>query len=362
MINRTEATIDLAALRHNWQQVKMLAPKSAILAMIKANAYGHGAVQIAKTLDKTEGFGVASCEEALQLRDAGIQQSIILMTGVRTAEELKFAEKWQLDTVVHHVSQLELLQKVSLSHPITVWLKIDTGMHRLGIPLSQAESVYQALMQLASVTKPIHLMTHLADADDIQKTTTQLQINDFKKVTANFSGPKSMANSAGILAWPETHQDFVRPGIMLYGVSPLLGQIGSAHQLQPVMTLTSRLIAVNQLRRGDHVGYGGTWTCPEDMSVGVVAIGYGDGYPRHAKNGTPVLINGVICPLAGRVSMDMITVDLRPLPTAKVGDVVTLWGEGLPAELVAKSAETIAYELFCNISSRVKFRMVNEDK
>ncbi len=360
MINRAEATIDLAALRHNWQQVKTLAPKSAILAMIKANAYGHGAVLVAKSLDKTEGFGVASSEEALQLREAGIKQRIVLMAGVGNVEELKLAERWQLDIVVHHISQLELLQKVALAHPVTVWLKIDTGMHRLGLPLSQAESAYKTLSQLTSVAKPIHLMTHLADADDIQKTTTQLQVANFQKIIASFTGPKSIANSAGILAWPETHKDFVRPGIMLYGVSPLLGQTGNAHQLQPVMTFTSRLIAINQLRRGDHVGYGGTWTCPEDMTVGVVAVGYGDGYPRHAKNGTPVLVNGVICPLAGRVSMDMITIDLRPLPTAKIGDVVTLWGNGLPIENVARSAETIGYELLCNLNMRVNRRVINE--
>lgn len=361
MINRNQATIDLAALRHNWQQVKLLAPKTAILAMVKANAYGHGAVPIAKALNQTEGFGVASIEEAVQLREAGIKQRIVLMGGVSTAEELKLAEKWRLNIVIHHLSQLSLLKKASGLQPLTIWLKIDTGMHRLGLPISQVESVYRELSDLKTVAKPIYLMTHLADADDIQKTTTQLQSSCFQKITADLNGPKSIANSSGILAWPETHQNIVRPGIMLYGASPLLGQIGLAHQLQPVMTLTSRLIAINQLHRGDAVGYGGTWVCPEDMPVGVVAIGYGDGYPRHAKNGTPLLINGVICPLVGRVSMDVITVDLRPLASAKIGDIVTLWGQGLPVELVARSADTIAYELLCHVTARVKFQVINHE-
>lgn len=355
MISRAQAHIDLAALQHNFTVVKTLAPRSQVMAMIKANGYGHGAVRVAKALRQADAFGVACVEEGLELRAAKITQPIAIMNGVSTAEELQIAAAQQLQIVVHHRAMAEMIAQTTLAEPVTVWLKIDTGMHRLGIPPAQIAAIYQQLNACASVKQPLHLMTHFAEADNPTKDTTQRQLDIFAQCTADLPGPKTLANSAGIIAWSGSHADWVRPGVMLYGISPQANKNGSDFDLRPVLTLQSKLIAVNALHRGDAVGYGGIWTCPEDMPVGVVAIGYGDGYPRHAKNGTPVLINGVRCPLIGRVSMDMIMVDLRNCPQARINDQAILWGAGLPAEEVARFADTIAYTLLCGLSQRVKY-------
>jgi alanine racemase len=356
-MQRSWATIDLAALQHNWQRVKTFAPDCAVLAMVKSNGYGHGLLTIAKNLP-ADGFGVASLPEALALREAGIRQPILLMMGTQSTSDLHQAAAHRISLVVHHLEQIHLLEQTVLTHPISIWLKIDTGMHRLGFPIDQAQALYQRLQKCVNVAKPLHTLTHLADADNLEKITTQKQIEVFKKVTETWLASKSISNSAAIISWPEAHADWIRPGIMLYGVSPFTERTAHDFDLQPVMTLHSRLIAINTFQRDDAVGYGGIWTCPEKMRVGVVAIGYGDGYPRHAPNGTPVLIRGIQCPLAGRVSMDMITVDLRNCPQAQVGDVATLWGQGLSIEEIARHADTIAYELLCQVTARVHLEIV----
>ncbi len=348
-----QAQINLAALQHNLQVVKACAPKQKVLAMIKANGYGHGAVRVAQALQQADGLAVASLEEAMTLRDADIQKPIMLTTGIATAAELMTAAENE-QIVVHHNSHLELLNKTKLKNPIKIWLKIDTGMHRLGFSPEKFPDMYQQLKACVNVHPNFILMTHFADSDIPSKSTTAKQAAIFQALTANLAEEKSLANSGAILAHPETHADWIRPGIMLYGASPIANTIAPEFNLKPVMTLTAKLIAINNIKAGEKIGYGGTYTCQEDMPVGVIAIGYGDGYPRHIKNGTPVLINGVRCPIAGHLSMDMITVDLRNCPNAQVNDIVTLWGEGLPAE-IAGYADTISYTLFCGVTERVRF-------
>lgn len=349
------ACIDLSALNHNFSCIKKWVAHRPVLAMIKSNGYGHGLLRVARALNAADAFGVASLDEAIALRTAGIKQPLVVMAGFFDAKELPEFIHHDLSVVVHAPQQLETLQKTPLSKPLMTWLKIDTGMGRLGFPLGQVSSVYQQLQACASVKKPLHLMTHLSDADNKDSPVTKTQMSDFMRATKDLTGLKSMANSAGILLYREALLDWVRPGIMLYGVSPLPGRSGSDEGLKPVMTLTAKLISIKHLEKGSRIGYGGAWTCPEAMPVGIVGIGYGDGYPRHAKNGTPVLVNGVLCPLVGRVSMDMVAVDLRNQPKVAVGDSVTLWGNGLPVEIIADEAGTIGYELLCNVTSRVEF-------
>ncbi len=358
MSRAARAVIDLNALRHNLQRARAVNPEAKQFPVIKADAYGHGLLPLAQALSEhADGFAVASIEEALLLREAGINNPILLLEGFFHADELTSIQQYQLDIVVHHGAQVAALESLSrqqdISKPINVWLKVDTGMHRLGFSIDDASITWERLCACSAVDQPPHLMTHLACADDFHTAATQQQIELFNSVLPNVQAERSIANSAGILGWMASHADIDRPGIMLYGVSPFLNETGADRRLQPVMTLRSELIAIKQCAAGDTVGYGGTWLCPEDMLVGVVAMGYGDGYPRHAPAGTPVLINGVEVPLIGRVSMDMICVDLREQADAKVGDAVVLWGEGLPAETVARAAGTIAYELFCNVAARV---------
>ena len=356
MSNHTIAHIDLSALKHNLAQIKSKAPQTNILAMIKSNAYGHGAEIVAKTLEsEAQAFGVIFLSEALKLKNTGIEKRIVILTGFLDQEELKNIDEFGFETVIHNFEQLEILEKTKLKKPLHVWLKIDTGMHRLGFQPKDVASVYAKLAANNMIVKPLLLMTHFSDADNIDCPKTQEQLVCFKKITANFEGSKCLANSSAIINWPNAHADFIRPGIMLYGVSPIENKTGLDFGLKPVMTLVSRVIAIHHLHKGDTIGYGGTWKCPEDMPVGIVSIGYGDGYPRSAESGTPVLINESRCQLIGRVAMDMITIDLRNAPNAKVGDKATLWGNGLPAEEIAKCAGTIPYELFCRLTSRVVF-------
>ncbi len=351
-MRRTRVSINLTALHHNLQIVRQAAPGCRVMAAVKANGYGHGLVRVAQALHDSDGFGVACINEALQLRAAGITAPITLLEGFFHIDEIPLIEEHRLDLLLHHEAQITALEQASLSSTVRVWLKIDTGMHRLGVSPESATSLWQRL-EAHPRLQPLGQMTHLACADDLHHPATARQIQDFAQATAGLSGERAIANSAGILGWPETHCDWVRPGIMLYGVSPLVGGRAAEHDLKPVMTLSSELIAVNMVQKGDTVGYGATWTSPETMPVGVVAVGYGDGYPRHAGNGTPVLVNDQRVPLVGRVSMDMVCVDLRSQPEACIGDPVVLWGEGLPAEEVAEAAGTIAYELFCSVTQRV---------
>ncbi len=353
MTRPTRAIIDLHALRHNLDRVRAAAPRQRVMAIVKADAYGHGLVRAARALAGADAFGVASLEEAQRLREAGVSQPVLLLEGCFAPEELEPASRLGLDLVIHHARQLEELEAAPLPAPVRVWLKLDTGMHRLGFAPGQVRALLGRLKVSRNVAGPVRLMTHLACADDPADHYTSLQVRVFREAVAGMQGETSLANSAGVLAWPEAHGDWVRPGIMLYGVSPFLAGKGADHDLVPVMTLQTRLIAVNACRRGDAIGYGATWVCPQDMPVGVAAVGYGDGYPRHAPTGTPVLVNGQRVPVVGRISMDMITLDLRTQPRAVPGDPVVLWGAGLPLEEVSRYAGTIAYELLCGVTGRV---------
>lgn len=364
MTRAAEATIDLQALQHNLQRVREAAASSRVVSIIKADGYGHGMVRSARMLAASDAFGVAKIEEALTLREAGITQSILLLEGFTDAAELVQVAQQKFDVVVHHLAQIELLEQVVLPQPrsINVWLKIDTGMHRLGIALEQAATSLKRLQASANVADEIIIMSHFANADDRSDPRTTIQLERLHAVTKGMDTGMdvmtpltSIANSAAILAYPQSHGAWVRPGIMLYGVSPFIDSRASDEGLKPVMTLSSRLIAINHFKAGDALGYGGSWKCPEAMAVGVVAIGYGDGYPRAATSGTPILVNGQRVPLVGRVSMDMICVDLRTLPTAAISDRVVLWGAGLPVEEIAECAGTIPYELLCRVSQRVNF-------
>ncbi len=355
MTRPSRVVINLNALRHNLNRVRTLAPRAQVMAIVKADAYGHGITRVAKALSNADAFGVACLEEARQLRTAGIQQPIILLEGHYSAAELTEIRALDLDIVVHDVSQVEMLESTRLPQPLRVWLKIDSGMHRLGFLPELFSDVWQRLRNCPSVHADIRLMTHLASANERNNPMTAEQLKCFADVCGAINGVRTIANSAGIIAFPDTHADWVRPGLMLYGVSPLSDSTGLQEGLQPVMTLESKLIAVKRLKANEPVGYGATWRCPEDMPVGVVAAGYGDGYPRHAPSGTPVLVNNERVTLIGRASMDMLIVDLRKQPKAKVGDSVVLWGEGLPVEEIAAHAGTIPYELLCGVHKRLKF-------
>ncbi len=352
------AVLNLDAVQHNLSKVRSCAPDAKVMAVIKANGYGHGLLRIAEALHHADAFAVARVDEGIRLRKAGFKNRIAVLEGFTCVEELDEILHYQLDAVVHSINQLEIFEAVRLrSNPVpacAVWLKLDTGMNRLGFKAKEFNSAYQRLNQCSLVKQPINLMTHFASADDVNDNKTLKQISLFNETVAGHPGECSMANSAAILAWEQSLSDWVRPGIMLYGISPFSDTTGRQLGLRPVMELHSRLIAVKQIETGDTVGYGGSWTCEKPTTLGVVAIGYGDGYPRYAKVGTPVLVNGRRVPLVGRVSMDMITVDLETQTHAKPGDPVTLWGEGLFAEEVALWADTIPYTLVCGVTQRVR--------
>lgn len=352
------ARIDSAALAHNHARVRAAAPASRVMAIVKADGYGHGLLRVAAALPEADAFGVACLEEAVRLREAGVEAAIVLLEGFFSSDELESIAALDIEVVVHQIEQIEMLERSCLSRPLRVWLKVNSGMHRLGFRPEATVAAWRRLRDCARVAPVPRLMTHLACADERGNTFTRQQLGVFRAAVAGLPGEHSIANSAGLLAWPEARGDWVRPGIMLYGISPFPGEQGLDAGLQPVMTLETRLIAVNHCRRGDAIGYGGTWVCPEDMPVGVAAAGYGDGYPRHAPAGTPVLVNGAPAALVGRVSMDMITLDLRAQPGARPGDPVVLWGRGLPVEEIAARAGTIAYELVCGVTPRVPKEVV----
>ena len=355
-LHTATAVIDLHALSNNYQLIKSLSPDAKILAVLKANGYGHGLERIANALPDADAFGVARIDEALALRAAGIEKPIVLLEGFFAKEDIETLSANNLQTIVHNEQQLSAIVNANVDSPLKVWLKIDTGMHRLGINPEQLARFYQALIQSKNVQQPIILMSHLGCADDKNNPKTSQQISLFNELTSALPSEKSMANSAGVLQWPESHYQWIRPGLLMYGVSPLTAG-NNIKGIEPVMTLQSSLISVREIAAGESVGYSGTWTSEKNTRIGVVAIGYGDGYPRHAANGTPVLINGRRVPLIGRVSMDMISVDLGENSLDQVGDIATLWGKGLPVEEVAVFATTIPYELLCNITRRVHVQL-----
>ena len=347
------AVIDHAALRHNLGQVRRHAPASRVWAVMKSVAYGHGMAQAAKSLAGADGFAVARTEEAVRLREAGVKKAILVIAGALARDELDAAVHHRLELGVHQEEQLGLLERVGAEQALKIWVKVDTGMHRLGLDPETVPGVLERLNACPGVQAPVGLMTHLANADDPRDPLSETQCRGLRAL-AGPGQPLNIGNSGGILAFPASRTDWVRPGIMLYGASPFGGVSAASLGLTPVMTLATRLIAVRRLRRGDRIGYSGTFRCPEDMPVGVAAIGYGDGYPRHAPTGSPALVGGRRVPLMGRVSMDSITLDLRTVPTARPGDEVVLWGRGLPAEEIARRAGTISYELFCGVTGRVR--------
>jgi alanine racemase len=298
---------------------------------------------------------VARAEEALALREAGCSARIVLLEGFRDAEELELAARHALEPFLHQAWQLGMLESRTLPAALRAWLKIDTGMHRLGFSPSEARAAAARLAACGSLAQPVALATHLADAEGADGAATRAQLAAFAAATAGLAGERSVANSAGLIAWPEARADWVRPGIMLYGISPFPDQTGAGHGLRPVMTLETCVIALKEVAAGERVGYGGTWTAPRASRIAVAAIGYGDGYPRSAPNGTPVAVAGRAAALAGRPSMDMLTVDVTDLQGVAVGDRVELWGGQVPVERVAAAAGTIAYELTCRVGRRVRF-------
>ncbi|MES1943696.1 alanine racemase [Salinisphaera sp. PC39] len=359
-MSRVRATVDAAALRHNLARVRACAPGCRVVAAIKADAYGHGAFHVVTALADADAFAVATVDEALQLRWAGVSKPLIVLSAIRGVADLTACAEHGLQPVLHDATQLAALAAHG-GQGLEVWIKLDTGMNRLGFPAEEAGALHRRLAALPAV-RLAGWMTHLACADDPDDPATMTQVRRFHAALGDLPGERSIANSAGILAWPDSHADNVRPGIMLYGASPLLGRDGPSLDLRPAMTLTAPLVARKSVAAGEAIGYGATWRAPEDMPVGLVAIGYGDGYPRHAPSGTPVLVHGKRVPLVGRVSMDLITVDLRDCPEAEVGDEATLWGEGLPVDEVAAAAGTIAYELFCRLTNRVEFVYIDSER
>ncbi|CAM3736270.1 alanine racemase [Rheinheimera salexigens] len=361
MHRQPQVQINLQALQHNYLQLKKLAPNSKLLALLKADAYGHGMLEVASALPDVDAFGVARLDEALALRTGGIVKPIVLLEGFFHADELEQVVASNLQIVIHHIDQAEALLAANLSTPVPVWLKLDTGMHRLGILPSDYVDVYERLIASDNVQGPMRLMTHFANSDDLTSDATATQIALFQSITVDLVAEHSLANSAAVLSRPDTHADWVRPGLLLYGVSPLQGHTGRDHNLLPVMSLVSSVIAVRDVAAGDAVGYSGSWTSPKATRVAVVAMGYGDGYPRAAGNKAEVLINNQRFAVVGRVSMDMITVDIGAA-AVQVGDEVLFWGPNLPVELLAEKIGTIPYELLCNISSRrrIKFNYANQ--
>ena len=342
------ALIDLQALRHNYQLAREVTGAKA-LAVIKADAYGHGAVRCAQALEAdADGFAVACIEEALELRAAGIRAPILLLEGFFEADELPLIVEHDLWCVVHSLWQLDAIEQAALAKPIQVWLKLDTGMHRVGLHPSEYKNAYQRLQASGKVAK-IVLMSHFARADELDSLRSVEQVAVFLAARDDLSAEVSLRNSPAILGWPSVPSDWVRPGLMLYGATPFEQDHPLAARLQPVMTVESKVICVRELPAGEPVGYGAKFITPKPMRIGVVAMGYADGYPRHAPTGTPVLVAGQRSQLLGRVSMDMLCIDLTNVPEAGLGSTVELWGKNILASELAEKAETIPYQIFCNL-------------
>lgn len=354
------ARIDRAALLHNYLLAKSRAPGARAWAVVKANAYGHGLMNAADALgDSADGFALLDLAEAVTLREAGIRQPILLLEGFFTPEDLELVAEYRLSVVVHRLEQLQILRQVGLPVRVPVYVKLNTGMNRLGFRPEALGALREELAKSQAVGD-ITLMTHFAEADSPRQGGRGIdwQMQNFAAMAGEWRGPVSLANSAAILRHPKAARDWIRPGIMLYGSSPFADESADSLGMRPVMTLLSEVIAVQQLSVGERVGYGGTFEADREMRVGVVACGYADGYPRHVPTGTPVLVNGRRTRTLGRVSMDMLTIDLTDFRNADVGTPVTLWGEGLPADEVATAAGTISYELFCALARRVPIEAV----
>jgi alanine racemase len=354
-----EATISHSALTHNLKVAKENAPNSKIMSVVKANAYGHGLINVAHGLSATDGFAVLGMNEAIDLREAGFEQSILLLEGVFSDDEIKLAASFGIDVVVHSLPQIVMLEQANLVRKVNVHLKMNTGMNRLGFLPSVYLNVFERLNICKNVSE-ITLMTHFATADEALGIADAF--NRFNETTKGMQNALSLANSAAILRYKETHVknvngSWVRPGIMLYGASPVSGTPAANFGLKPAMQFTSKIIAVQNLEQGENVGYGNRFTATKQMRIGIVACGYADGYPRHAPNGTPIAVNGICTQTLGRVSMDMLFCDLTDVPDSNIGANVELWGNTVPVDAVAEASGTVGYELLCAVSPRVPMKV-----
>jgi alanine racemase len=347
------AVIDTHALRHNLSVIRARAGSARVMAVVKANAYGHGLVPTALALGQADAFAVARLEEGLALRAAGITRPIVLLEGVFTATQLQEAAHHGLELVVHDALQIELLEQMRTAHRLVLWIKIDTGMNRLGFPAAEFAAALERVRRLTPAPLEIRLLTHLACANERDEGMTQAQLARFRQATRGLEYAVSIANSAGLFGAVQLGCDWVRPGLALYGASPFADCSATDLALKPVMTLASSVIAVRRVARGESVGYGGAWVARSDSLIAIIAAGYGDGLHRSLAAGTPVLVDGKRVPLAGRVSMDMLAVDVSGLREVHVGTPAVLWGPGLPVDEVARHAGTIPYELLCSVSQRV---------
>ncbi|GAB1234639.1 alanine racemase [Ferrigenium sp. UT5] len=343
------ARIDLAALQHNLHMARR-ATSARVMAVVKANGYGHGLLQAADALRDADGFALLDVRDALQLREAGFRQPILLLEGFFSRDELPLLAEYELTSVIHNQSQLDWLEAYPRRNGLSVWLKLNSGMNRLGFASAEFPAVLEKVKAHRAV-RDVTLMTHFAQADEAAGVEPQHEV--FRQVAGAQRLPCSLANSAALLRYPATHGDWVRPGIMLYGSSPFADVAAETLGLRPVMTLSSAIISIRQLKAGDAVGYGATFRADRPMRIGTVACGYADGYPRHAPTGTPILVEGQRTRLLGRVSMDMLAVDLSDVPAAKIGSRVVLWGEGMAVDEVARAAGTLSYELLCALAPRV---------
>ncbi len=347
------ARINLVHLKNNLAAIRKLANSSKVMAVVKADAYGHGMLEICNSLSDADAFSVAYVNEALVLRANGIKQPILALQGFSSPNDLQNAIEHNIQVVIHHPEQLKILKSISNTVSLDVFVKIDTGMHRLGFAPQEFNNIFAELKSFLSPKSKIRLMTHLACADEVDNAATQQQLEQFELVTKDTSCEQSIANSAGILAWPQSHRDWVRPGLILYGINPMQNlNISPPIELHPVMSLHAPLISIKPCKKGEKVGYGGDFCCPSDMVIGIIAIGYADGYPRHLNSTSYVFIGAKQVPIVGRISMDMIAIDLTAMDT-RVGEIVELWGENILVSEVAQHAETISYELLCAAGNSV---------
>jgi alanine racemase len=351
-----KATINHQALLSNLNHIKKIANKSKIMSVLKANAYGHSLLDVAKTLKASDGFAVLSISEAIQLRENNFKQTVLLLEGFFDKDEVKIASELSINVTVHNHRQIELINQVKPISPINIHLKINTGMNRLGFMPGEINYLLESLNSNPYI-QDIVLMTHFSTADEKEGIEKQLGI--FNLIADNYNYPASVANSAALIKYPESRLDWVRPGIMLYGLSPFENKTAKDLQLIPVMSLTSEIIATQDIKAGDSVGYGLDFKANKNMRIGVVACGYADGYPRHAQKGTPVAIDGHLSILTGRVSMDMLYVDITQIPNANIGSQVELWGDNVPTDSVAKFSGTVGYELICAVSASQRVPLRN---
>ena len=352
------AIIDLAAIRHNYRYLKNQAGDNRLIAVVKADAYGHGAVQIAKALaEEADAFAVAAVGEAVALREAGIEQKILVMGGFVSDEELQICIESRLDPILHHDFHLDCLGRADALKGLETWLKLDTGMGRLGFELSRTQEILTSLEKLDGLGQ-VRLMTHLASADEVDNSFTETQLERVRE--QDLDGYEwGIANSAGILGWPGAQRQWVRAGIAMYGADPMSDRNQQIRDLKPVMTMKSKVLAVNPHRKGDVIGYANTYRCPSDMTIAVVATGYADGFPRHKIDTAQVLVGNRLCDIVGRVSMDMITVDVSTVEHVQVGDEITLFGASPGVNELADCSQTIAYEILCNVGAHVRREYAN---